>query len=76
MDLASYCERHTCGGFQDQNICISRLKYMYTDKRHKVNGKGKIKRMLTVFSPGRSLCGIPARKSEIKVHKKARRCTR
>ena len=29
--------------------------YMYTDKRHKIKGKGKFKRMLTVFSPGRGL---------------------
>ena len=29
--------------------------YMYTDKRRKINGKGKFKRMLTVFSPGRGL---------------------
>ena len=52
---------------------------MYTDKRHKISGKGKFKRMLTVFSPGPGLymyvCWIPARKSEIKAHKKPRKCT-
>ena len=84
MDLTPFdlhCHQNGWHGFPMQ--WFSRLKflhfkveiYMYTDKRHKINGKGKFKRMLIVFSPGRGLCWIPARKSEIEAHKKPRKCS-